>query len=81
MNNNESKLKEIMASCFNLDASQIGIDSSVDSVEEWDSLKHLTLVISLEEAFNTSFTMDETVEILSYELIKIVLGDHGVDFS
>jgi acyl carrier protein len=80
LNTNDTKLREIMASCFNLEVSQITDDSSVDNIEEWDSLKHLTLVISLEEAFNISFTMDETVEILSLQLIKLVLNEHGVDF-
>ena len=81
MNSNELKLREVMASCFSLEMSQINDESSVDDIEEWDSLKHLTLVISLEDAFNISFTMDETVEILSLQLIKLVLAEHGVDFS
>ncbi len=81
MNSNDIKLRDIMASCFNLEVSQINDESSVDDIEEWDSLKHLTLVIALEEAFNISFTMDETVEILSLQLIKLVLAEHGVDFS
>jgi acyl carrier protein len=81
LNSNDLKLRGIMASCFNLEVSQINDESSVDDIEEWDSLKHLTLVISLEEAFNISFTMDQTVEILSLQLIKIVLAEHGVDFS
>jgi hypothetical protein len=38
-------------------------------------------VLALEESFGVSFTEEETVEILNYELIRIVLAGHGVDFA
>ena len=44
-------------------------------------LKHLSLVITLEQEFGVSFTVDQTIEILNYPLIKIVLAEHGIEFS
>ena len=68
-----------MADVFGLEPGDITPDASIDSIEAWDSLKHLNLVLALEERFGISFTEQETVEILNYELIRTVLAEHGVD--
>jgi len=77
----ENKLKEVLANVFGVDSSSIGDNTSVDTVKEWDSLKHLTLVLALESEFNISFTEEQTVQILNYPLIKAVLEEHGLHFS
>ncbi len=77
--NNEQKLKQIIASVFKIDVSTVDNDTSPDTVENWDSLNHLNLVLALEEGFDVSFTEEQTVEILNYELIKISLGELGVE--
>ena len=77
--NNEQKLKEIIASVFKIDASTINNETSPDTIENWDSLNHLNLVLALEEGFDVSFTEQQTVEILNYELIKISLQELGVE--
>ena len=78
---NEDKLKNVLADVFKIEAKTIGEDTSVDSVEKWDSLNHLNLVLALEEAFDISFTEEQTIEILNYPLIKMVLQEHGVTFE
>jgi acyl carrier protein len=77
--NNEQKLKEIIASVFKVDTSTINNETSPDTIENWDSLNHLNLVLALEEGFDVSFTEQQTVEILNYELIKISLQELGVE--
>jgi acyl carrier protein len=77
---NELKLKEVFKNIFQIEISSIDDETSVDTVEKWDSLKHLNLVLALEEAFNITFTEEESVEIMSYPLVKAVLSDHGVAF-
>ena len=72
---NEEKLKKIIGSVFKIDASSINNETSPDTVESWDSLNHLNLVLALEEGFNVSFTEEQTVEILNLELIKISLKE------
>lgn len=77
--NNQEKLKQILASVFNVGIDQITEDASPDSIENWDSLNHLNLVLALEEGFGVSFSEEQTVEILNYELIVITLKELGVD--
>ena len=76
---NEEKLKKIIGSVFKIDASSVNNETSPDTVESWDSLNHLNLVLALEEGFDVSFTEEQTVEILNFELIKISLQEQGVE--
>lgn len=75
---NEQKLKQIIASVFKIDVKSVNNDTSPDTVESWDSLNHLNLVLALEEGFEVNFTEEQTVEILNFELIKISLKEQGV---
>lgn len=76
---NEEKLKKIIGSVFKIDATSVNNETSPDTVESWDSLNHLNLVMALEEGFDVSFTEEQTVEILNFELIKMSLQELGVD--
>ncbi len=79
--NNESTLKGILADVFGVTADSINDETSVDTMGGWDSLKHLNLILALEDGFDVTFTEEETVEILNYPLIKMVLGEHGIKFG
>lgn len=76
----ELKLKEALARILDVDVSEITDNASPDTIENWDSLRHMTLVIALEEEFDVEFTDDQVVEILGYKLIKIVLEEHDIKF-
>lgn len=80
MNQNEIKLKQVLSRCLNILESEINENTSVDTVPIWDSLKHLELVLTIESEFGVSLTSDQTIEILNYPLIKIVLSEHGIIF-
>ena len=72
---NETTLKQVMATLLNVEAATIGPDSSMDSIESWDSLRHMNLVLALEEEFKVSIPDDDAGSITSYKLIKLVLED------
>lgn len=76
----EQKLKSVMARVFGVDEAEITEDASPDTIEKWDSLRHMNLVLALEEEFGIEFTDNQVVEILSYKLIKLVLHEHGIEF-
>jgi acyl carrier protein len=75
---NEDKLKKIMAIMLKVDLSEINEDSSMDNVASWDSLRHMNLVIALEEEFRVTIPDEDAANITSYKLIKLVLNDLGV---
>ncbi len=58
-----------------LSVEEIREDSSPDTIEAWDSLRHMNLVLALEEAFGVQFTEEEIVEMLNVQLIVDILKD------
>lgn len=71
----ENALRQVMATVLQVPADTIGPDTSMDTVESWDSLRHLTLVLSLEEEFGVHIDDEDAGSITSYPLISLVLGD------
>ena len=72
---NESSLKQVMATLLNVDVGSISSDSSMDNIPNWDSLRHMNLVLALEEEFKVSIADEDAGNITSYQLIKLVLED------
>jgi acyl carrier protein len=54
-----SQVGRIVAAILNVDAARIDHSSSPDTIESWDSLRHVQLVLALEEAFGIQFTVDD----------------------
>jgi len=69
----EQKIKEIMAAVFEVSVDAIGEDTSIDSLESWDSLKHMELIAALEQATGAQFTADEIVSMVSFVKVRQVL--------
>jgi acyl carrier protein len=69
---------EIMAAAFGLPSDRIGGSASMETLSEWDSVSHLSLVIGLEEAFGISFDPDEVPVMTSLQAILETLRRHGV---
>lgn len=74
---NEDALKQVIATMLNVDVSVINEDSSMDNVPSWDSLRHMNLVLALEEEFKVTIPDEDAGNITSYKLIKLVLNDLG----
>lgn len=59
---------------MNVPAADIREDSSPETIEAWDSLKHMSLILTLEDEFKIQFSDDEIVKMLSVALIMDVLN-------
>ena len=63
----ESTVKKIMASVLEIEANSINKTSSPYTIENWDSLRHMNLVVALEEEFDVEFDDDEIVYLMEFE--------------
>ena len=72
---NEDKLKQVMATMLKVEVSVIDADSSMDNMPNWDSLRHMNLVLALEGEFGVVIPDEDAGNITSYKLIKLVLED------
>ena len=69
----EDRIKKVMSDVLNIDVSLINNESSPDNIENWDSLKHMNLIVALEEEFEIEFDDEEIVESMNYILIVNIL--------
>lgn len=69
------QIKDLMASIFDVEVSSIGDDASPETIESWDSLKHMNLIVALEEEFNVQFTDEEMLQMLNFQLISLILKE------
>ena len=71
--NTDERMKGVMAAVFEIQAKDIDDNSSPDSIGNWDSLRHMNLIVSLEEEFNITFDDDDIANMLNYKLVKLTI--------
>ncbi|MDB6140153.1 MAG: Acyl carrier protein, partial [Verrucomicrobiaceae bacterium] len=71
-------LQATVSAVLGIPESAVTDDTSPDSVSGWDSVKHLNLVMALEEAFGTSFSPEETMDMTSVKLMRLILEEKGI---
>jgi len=69
------KLKQIMSTVFDVPLETITDDASSDNIENWDSLRHLNLILALEEEFGVTIPDEEVGNMVNYKLIELVIND------
>ncbi len=69
----EEQVKRIMADVLDLDDGAIDENTGRDNVDAWDSMKHITLCLALEEEFKVSFEVQEIETITTYADVLDVL--------
>jgi acyl carrier protein len=69
----DEKVEGLLAEVFQLPPAEITDDLTMLDVAVWDSLKHMELIVSLEEGFGAQFTFDEIVAMQSVREIKRVM--------
>jgi acyl carrier protein len=71
MSVHESALKKVMARVFEISEEQITTESSPDTLERWDSLKHMELIVEIENHFEIELPEIAIIESLNFELILL----------
>ena len=72
------RIYNIVSQVFGVPIVEITDESSADTIETWDSLNSLNLVLALEAEFGVSVSPDDAVEMLSVGLIRTILADYGI---
>tara|TARA_B110000027_G_C15979189_1_gene237920 strand:+ start:191 stop:433 length:243 start_codon:yes stop_codon:yes gene_type:complete len=75
MNKIELVIQEIMGAVFEKAPELINDESSQDNIDNWDSLKHFDLIVSLEEEFDIEFPVEEIGSMVSFKLIKVIVEE------
>lgn len=65
----EKRIIGMAAQCFKVSPESLSIGNTVDTTAGWDSLSHLELIVSLEEAFSIQFAPSDIMQMDSLESI------------
>ncbi len=68
------RIKNVMSAVFEMQDDEINDESSIKTIVAWDSLKHMNLVVALEEEFDIEFTDIEIIEMVNFRLINEIIG-------
>lgn len=71
----EARLKQVISSVLQVPVESIGADTSMDTIEKWDSLQHMNLVLALEDEFGIYIPDEDATNITSYPLIRLVVDE------
>jgi acyl carrier protein len=64
---------EIVAQIMEVSFDDVSENSSPDTLEKWDSLRHIKLILMIEELYGIQFTDSEIVSIQNvHNLIEII---------
>ena len=69
----DERIKKMMAMVLGIDIASIKDDASAENIEGWDSLKHVSLMIALEEEFSVRFDSEEMIGMMNFAAIKEVI--------
>jgi acyl carrier protein len=70
-------LRKIVADALQLPLDSVPADASSESLEGWDSLRHLDIVMAVESATNITFPTAEIVNLTSLDQLDAALKKHG----
>jgi acyl carrier protein len=77
MENKKVKILEVMSSVFEVELTSLNEDSSIDNIENWDSIRHLNLILALEEEFNITIPDEEVGDLVNYKLIELIVNEQN----
>ena len=75
----ETRLKTVLSQLLSISIEAINDDLSPDTIDTWDSVTHMNLVMALEEEFRIQFTEVQIVEMMNYALIRNILKEQLVN--
>lgn len=72
---NKDRIKQVMSVVFEVPLQEINEDVSTDNLENWDSLRHLNLILALEEEFGVSIPDEEVGNLVNFKLIELTINE------
>ena len=64
------EVRAILATVLRLEEAVISSDASTDTLDQWDSLAHMNLIVAIENKYNITFDEQEILE--STNLISVI---------
>ena len=76
---NQEKYDQAFKESFAIDNGALGEQLTYQSIPEWDSVGHMGLMASLEDAFDIMIEMEDVIDFGSYEIGKTILKKYEIN--
>lgn len=73
MNSTLEQVQAIASDIFGVPSAKITTDSSPETIETWDSMQHLNLVLAIEEKFGLQLSPEEIEEMTSVGAVAAIV--------
>jgi acyl carrier protein len=72
-------VEEVVGKTFNVPPHSLTNDTSKETIQEWDSMGHITLIMELESVFQVAISIEDSMEMVTIGSVKDVLNRYGVN--
>lgn len=69
------QVRSIVADLFVVPEEDVGLESSPDTIAMWDSIQHLNLVLSIEQAFRIQLSPEDIERMTNVGLIVSLINE------
>ncbi|ALA85206.1 MULTISPECIES: acyl carrier protein [Stenotrophomonas] len=73
----EDQVVAVFARVLGIAADSVSDDLRYNTIPQWDSIAHMSVVAALEEAFGVMIDMDEVIDMSSVGKAREILRKHG----
>ena len=75
---NLEKYDKVFISTFSINKEKLKKNIEYNSIKEWDSVGHMSMIANLEEIFEIVFEMDDIIDFSSYKTGKEILKKYKI---
>lgn len=72
----KQKIVNAMSAVFEVPADDINEETSTDTLDNWDSLRHLNLILALEDEFGITIPDEEVGNMVNYKIVYHVVNEN-----
>ena len=77
---NGEKLRQVFAEALGIQKDIVQDTLEYNSIPEWDSVAHMSLVAALDETFDTMLDTDDVIDMSSFAKAREIMKKYGVEF-
>ncbi|MDB5099422.1 MAG: acyl carrier protein [Cyanobacteria bacterium RYN_339] len=71
----EERLQRVVGTVLGVDPVTVGEATNQDTLGTWTSLRHMNLILALEEAYGIVIPDEDVTSLTSYPLIRLVVRE------
>ena len=75
----QKKYDQAFMTAFDIGDAALGPDLKYESIQEWDSIGHMSLIAELEDSFDISLEMDDIIDFSGYEKGKEIIKKYNIN--